>query len=78
MNSIDASSKVINQLLLFNSGVLQFGARGVRMLRDISAKYPGRTHNMSNKLLKLQLGVLVRLTSLGASFRRVARYALTR
>lgn len=56
IKSIDSSSKVIGQLLLYYSGALQFGARGVRMLRDFASKYPVRARSMSNKLLKTLSG----------------------
>ena len=55
-NSIDSQAKVIGQLLMYYAGMLHFGLRGLRYLREFASTQPKRARNLSPKLLKSLTG----------------------
>lgn len=56
VNSVDVYAKVTGQLLLYYAGVLQIGARGIRMLRNFASMYPTHARSTKPKLLKTLSG----------------------
>jgi hypothetical protein len=54
--SVDAPSKVVGQLLLYYAGVLQFGLRGVRHLRNFATAHIHSARSTRPKMLKSLTG----------------------
>ena len=52
----DAAGKVIGQLLLYYAGLLRFGTRGIRMLREFTAMNPKKARSCSSKPFKALTG----------------------
>ena len=56
VTSADSASKVIGQLLMYYTGFLHHGMRGLRLMRQFAASHPDSARSNRNKLLKTLSG----------------------
>lgn len=56
LTSVDVAANVTGQLLLYYAGVLNFGGRGVRTLRNFASNSPRKARSTRPKMLKTLTG----------------------
>jgi len=56
VTSADSDSKVVGQLLMYYTGFLHHGMRGIRYMQQFATSYPDSARSVRNKLLKTLSG----------------------